>query len=154
MLRATVEVRRRRVSGSDQADASRGERQRRGLGAKEGRDAAIGGDGERISRKGHRAGKGCVRDGVSPRRVEAWAHAGRGAETPRTELTLGAGVCGGLLPAGARAGRRRRAGVRGLAARRRRRTTSWTGLDPLEISLRDPGEISLGYFGCNLFGMS
>ena len=59
MLRAPVEVRRRRVSGSDQADASRGERQRRGLGAWEGRDAARWRRRTHLA-EGHRAGKGCV----------------------------------------------------------------------------------------------
>ena len=78
---------------------------RRGLGAVGKGAMRLGGDGVRISRKEHRAGKGCVRDGrvfwlmrtlnsnsecaewsLSPRRVEARSHTGRGAETPRTVL--------------------------------------------------------------------
>ena len=85
MLRATVEVRRRRVSGSDQADASRGERQRRGLGAWEGRDAARWRRRTRISRKGIVRARGVCGMWSAPRRlrrVKAWASSACGAETP------------------------------------------------------------------------
>ena len=51
--------------------------------------------------EGHRAGKGCVRDGVS-RGCEAWVH--RRSRRPPQNRAEEAVVCGGMLPAGARAG--------------------------------------------------
>ena len=72
----------------------------------------LGGDGVRISRKGIVRARAVLRDGVSPRRVRRGAH--RAWRGDAQNGAKGAVVCGGMLPAGARAGRRRRAGGRGL----------------------------------------
>ena len=109
-MRAPVwKWRRRRVSGSDQADASRGERHR-GEGWVRGKGAMrlIGGDGVRISRKGIVRARGvcgmeCAE--VAPRRLRR-GHSACGAETPRTELREQGYVCGGMPGQGRRAGLR------------------------------------------------
>ena len=98
----------------------RSERQRRGTGVSV---------GTRLYRwrrhthlaEGHRAGKRCVRDGVSRLRL---GHTGRGDPQNGAKEAV---VCGGMLPAGARAGRRRRAEVGGsgcVGSLRRRKAAS------------------------------
>ena len=103
MLRAPVEVRRRRVSGSDQADASRGERQRRGLGAWEGRDAARWRRRTHLA-EGHRAGKGCVRDGASPIRARRGHKVWRGDAQRGANGAGCAEACCRRVPGGVRCG--------------------------------------------------
>ena len=77
----------RRVSGADQAGASRGEPQRRGLSTWEGRGAARWRRRTQLA-EGHRAGKGRVRDGASPSRVR------RGRKVRRGDAQNGANGAG------------------------------------------------------------
>ena len=92
-----------RKCAADQVGASRGEPQRRGL-----RSTWEGRWRRRTHlAQGHRAGNGCVRDGVTRRLRRVGTQGRRGAETPKTEVREQGCARRHVLTAGTPAGRRR-----------------------------------------------